>query len=260
MKRFIPLAVFLLVLTYPSISLSQRDIHGTAIFAVRTPNEIAVAADSRAIGANGLPTLTPVCKIRQIENIFLVAYGLYEESQSGYNLWKIIERVGKGFNTVSSMAHSFETYMRSPLEKALQQIRVTNPEFYKEKCMKRPPVGVIFFGIEDDALVFRHRKVTVYDPASANIWIDMIKEDCPGAGCLDGSMAIAVAEDQEMDALSRLKLNFNSDLNLVELAKIFVADAISKNPIKYGPPIDIVRLNKSQTQWIQRKSECAQRD
>jgi hypothetical protein len=121
-------------------------------------------------------------------------------------------------------------------------------------------VGVIFFGTEDDALVFKHRKVTVYDPASANIWINIIREDCPGAGCPDGSMTIAVVEDQEIEALSLWKPNLDSDLNIIDLARNFVASAISKNRIKYGPPIDIIHLNKEQIQWIQKKAECAQKD
>jgi hypothetical protein len=261
MKSSVLFISFLLLLPSPIPSSAQTYTHGTAIFAIRTPDEIAVAADSREIGARGLPAPTRVCKIRQIDrNIFLTAYGLYEETQSEYNLWKIIQQAGKGFNTVSSMADSFEAYLRSPLEKALKQIRMTSPHFYKEKCIKRPPLGVIFFGIEDEVLVFRHRKVTVYDPASGHIWVNFMREDCPGSGCRDGNMAVAVAEERETESFSRSKKSLDLRAGVVDLARNFVTEVISKDAIQYAAPIDIIYLSKDGAKWIQKKGECDQRD
>jgi hypothetical protein len=261
MKPSVLFIAFLLLFPAPIPSSAQTYSHGTAIFAIRTPDEIAVAADSREIGARGLPVPTRVCKIRQIDkNIFITAYGLYEETQSDYNLWKIIQQAGKGFNTVSSMADSFESYLRSPLEKALKQIRMTSPEFYKEKCIKRLPLGVIFFGLEDEILVFRHRKVTIDDPASDHIWVNFLREDCPGSGCRDGNMAVAVAEERETESFSQSKKSLDLRSGVVDLARNFVMEVISKDPIKYASPIDIIYLNKDGANWIQKKAECDQKD
>jgi hypothetical protein len=261
MKLFMLFVVLILVFTNPLPSVAQNYTQGTAIFAIRTPDEIVVAADSRVVGANGLPSFTPVCKIRQISSFFVAAYGLYEERQTGYNLWEIIKQVSRGFNTLSTMADSFESSLRSPFEKALKYLRFADPGFYKEKCIKRSPMGVILGGIENNIIVLKHRKVTVYDPASANIWINFIKEDCPGSGCAEGYIAIAVAEDPEDASFSQSKEALKSGgKNMIDLAKNFVANVISRNPINYGPPIDIISLNKEGLKWIQKKGECVSKD
>jgi hypothetical protein len=259
MKPFVPWIVFLSTFFLSVSSSAQNYTRGTAILAIRTPGEIAVAADSREVGPLGLPNPAPVCKIRQIDrNIFLAAYGLYEEKQSGYNFWEMIRQAGRGFNTVTTMADSFEAYARAPLEKALKQIRLNSPEFYKEKCLKSPPLGVIFFGFEDDILVFKHRKVSVYDPASANIWVNFLREDCPGPGCPDGYIAVAVAEEQEIGSSSPSRNTVNIDVGIVAAVRNFITTVISNNPVKYGPPIDILYINKEGAKWVQKKAECSQ--
>lgn len=261
MKLIMLFAVLILVFTSPFPSAAQNYTQGTAIFAIRTPDEIVLAADSRVVGPNGLPSFTPVCKIRQISSFFVAAYGLYEERQTGYNLWEIIKHVSSGFNTLSTLADSFESSLRSPFEKALKHLRFADPGFYKEKCIKRSPMGVIFGGVENNIVILKHRKVTVYDPASANIWINLIKEDCPGSGCAEGYLAIAVAEDPENESFSQSRdfLKFDGR-SLIDLAKNSVAKVISRNPINYGPPIDIIYLNKDGIKWIQKKAECDSKD
>jgi len=232
---------------------------GTAIVAIRTPEMIVVAADSRAIHKKDEPDPKPFCKIRKVNDAFVTAYGLYDETGTGFDLWSIIWFSTIGHTKLSDKIRSFEVHVEAPLKSALERIRKEEPSEFKKRCIERPPLGVMFFGVEDETLKLVSCQYRVLLPllSESPIGLMTTRRDCPGLDCLDGNIGF-LATHSESD-LDEFRSSFNSEVrkgNVVDFARKFIQMAIDKDSVTFGPPIDIISVTKDGANWVQVKEEC----
>jgi hypothetical protein len=229
-------------------------MYGTVIAALRTKNKIVVAADSGFIKEGEKPGTELVCKIRQIGNVFVSVHGLLEYRLTGFEIWDVISLSVRDHGGIAAKAKAFESSVKDPLTRALDQIRLSNPNDYVQQFLTKPAaLGVIFFGVDSDTLVLNYRGFKV-----ALGGLEIIRIDCPGGSCPDGNFSYILVGDNKEENEEFKRINFSGPFeeNLVDIARKYVQIAIDKNNVKYKAPIDIISIDKSGARWIQKKAEC----
>jgi hypothetical protein len=229
--------------------------HGTAVFVTRTPNEIVVAADSRSVKLDGSPDSDPVCKIRRFSNAYVVVNGMSQDSSTGYDVLSLLKEAGEQKGLLADKIATFERLVQSPLEKALTRLKRDEPLVFQRNVIEIGPLGVNFFGSEQGVLVFYHRRFVVSPSPNNDVSVYIERLGCPGVDCPDGVAYILVGADEFKKRFEREKLNFMQG-DLVKAARQFVQMHIDAQVVDVGPPIDILRIKKNGTQWIERKPEC----
>src|SRR5207253_3798069 len=111
----------MLLMSASPLSLSMHDFsHGTAVFVIRTPHAVVVAADSRSVSGNDIPHPEPVCKIRRFGNAYIVVHGMTQDLPTGYDVFSTLQAVGEQTELLADQIATFERLVTPPLEKTLQ--------------------------------------------------------------------------------------------------------------------------------------------
>ena len=252
---WLKLAILALFVMRPTIALTQEMKHGTAMAAIRTPNEIVVAADSKVVHGDDSPDPDPLCKIRQIGDMFFAVHGMAEDTPSGFNVFPIIIKSGQQGGTISDRIAIFENLAKAPLEEALERLRVQKPIVYQRNCIDIAPLGVIFFGFESNELVFYYRRFVVNPHAGPPVSVNIERRGCPGPDCPTGIAAVFVGPTEHVQRFMRNTPEYWKR-NLIDVARSFVQMEIDEKLVDVGPPIDILRITQAGATWEQRKQEC----
>jgi hypothetical protein len=241
-------------------------IYGTAIAALITEDEIAVAADSGATGEGGVTKDVLLCKIRPIDNIFVAVHGMIEYTSpggllSGFDLWRIISNTARGNQKISVKADSFESLLKPELESAINLMKIFNiSDYYRYFPIsgpKRPVVGAIFIGIEDGDLVMSHRGFSANTTEKLITWLEPDKVDYVGTLCsVPCHIFVSDNKKEENDEFEKANLSAPLKESLTDIARKFVQMSIDKNSPKFKPPIDIISITHFGPCWIKRKEEC----
>jgi len=235
--------------------LAQGFSHGTAVFAIRTPNEIVVAADSRSVSGNGIPNPEPICKIRRFGDAYVVVNGMSQDTPSGYEVFSVLKAASERRGHLTDKISAFESMVKAPLEKALNRLRHENPAAFQRNAIKIAPLGVNFFGIERGVLALYNRRFVATPSANNGVLIIIERRGCPGADCPEGVAFATVSAAEFRERFERENPNFIQG-SLVEAARKFVQMQIDEKVVDVGPPIDILRITKTGAKWIQKKPEC----
>ncbi|HWN93872.1 MAG TPA: hypothetical protein VNT99_02465 [Methylomirabilota bacterium] len=248
-------SLILLLVILAAGARAQEAKHGTAIAAIRTDNEIVVAADSRVVNADDTPDPKPLCKIRQIRNLFFSVSGMSEDPPSGFDVFRIIDNSVQAEGSFLDRITTFETSAKIPLEKALERLRVERPHIYQHNFSHMAPLGVIFFGLETNTLFLFHRRFVINSPTNQPVTVKIERRACPGSDCPGGIGHVFVGPSEDVKRFQTDNPNYWKG-NLVATARKFVQMRIDTKAVSVGPPIDIIRLTRNGAEGIQRKNEC----
>jgi hypothetical protein len=237
---FIFSAVLMALSTTPVVR-GQEVKRGTAIAAFRTSKEIVVAADSKSVDLNYKAYPEKVCKIRRAGNgIFFAPNGLVEDKDTGFELFTIVENAAKNSSRFDQKLTSIKAAVSKPFLQAALHLRNSSPDLY---------AGLAIFGIERGV-----PRLSVLRFSLHNGLTSVDQHDCPGPQRMAvQSYLVGSTEDK---ALFQPRIPANAGADLVDLARGFVQLNIDNNSKDTGPPIDIIRLDRSGPHWIQRKKEC----
>jgi ATP-dependent protease HslVU (ClpYQ) peptidase subunit len=244
-----------LMLSYPLLSSSHSFPHGTAVFVIRTPNEIVVAADSRSVSGNDIPDPEPICKIRRFGDVYIVVNGMSQDTPTGYEVFSILKAASERKGMLTDKISAFESMVKAPLEKALNRLRRENAVAFQRNAIEIAPLGVNFFGVERGVLALYNRRFVVRLSANNQASVFIERHGCSGADCPDGVAVVTVGATEFKERFARENPNFMQG-NLVEAARKFVQMQIDARVVDVGPPIDILRITKDGAKWIQKKPEC----
>ncbi|MCA1600695.1 MAG: hypothetical protein LC776_03275 [Acidobacteria bacterium] len=252
-----PIALWLLT-TSLTLLAQPADAHGTALFVIRTPKEIVVAADSREIALQTHTTSPdPVCKIRVFGDAFVVISGMVSDSRSNFFALAIVDQAGNADRSLQWRIAMFEELVKGPLEKALQRIKWEDPVAYQEYVTT--PLGIRFLGVEEGELVLYNRRFPVNDSIPNAVTVNIERRRCPGTDCPTGIVAVYV-QPPKATFYTRLRQEFagfeKGQGNLAEVARRFVQMQIDARLPNVGPPIDLLRVTKNGPEWICQKPEC----
>jgi len=253
--RFLILLLLVYVSFAETLAQGADATFGTAIAAYRTENEIIVAVDSRSTNVESM------CKILQLGDTFVTAGGLYRDPATNFNLWEILSMSAFGGGKLSDIVKRFETFVRVPLQNAVAAIKNQQPNLYQEKFINKTAIHVLFFGIEDNVVTMKYRKVYVFPKTDDLLSVNITAYDCPEILCPDGKGVVLLGKNegdrQKIEEIFRKPfLSEGNKCNVVDLARKFVQMMIDKDSVSFGPPIDILSVTKDGAQWIQKKETC----
>ena len=262
-KRMFSLILLVFVCGSFGQAFAQRAdaIHGTAIAAYRTENGIVIAADSKATAGDGSFYVDPICKIRQFGSTFVAASGLYQWSNPDFDLWDIVSIAAFGARGLSDIVNKFERAVPGPLRNAVTEIKNQEPNLYEERHVDKPTIQVFFLGVENNVITLKYREFKVVREAGDFLSVYVKSFDCPGNLCPAGRGVVLVGkmemDKQKVDEMFKDSfLSRNAKTDTVDLARRFVQMVIDKDPINFGPPIDILSITKDGAKWIQKKETC----
>jgi hypothetical protein len=235
-------------LSYPLIFIT-----GTSIVIQKTDTEIVAGADSMLTHPDTRLASFSECKIRQGGDIFFAIAGHIREKLTGFDAIDIAIEALKITGNVADKVKAFEGMILTPLTNLLRMSRKLDPPYFENNLRNKLVLQVAFFGIQQQSLYLYVRAYKTRVPESDDIILELQnRTDCTGA-C--GGL-VALGDSDAVDDYVRTNPQYNT-LPSLELVRNLVELEIQHKSDSIGPPIDIVRIDKTGANWIQRKPQCA---
>jgi len=139
------------------VSSAQKYQFGSSVVALKTKDEIVVAADGKALGVlpvqiNGVMTyqkkIDTTCKIHRVGNAYFGYAG-----RAGDIIDNIVLKNASNKATIPEMIYAFEPEMKNFLTSDLEDLRLNKIQLYKEMYSGKDTINVIdmiFFKFEND--------------------------------------------------------------------------------------------------------------
>ena len=140
--------------------MSQEVIHGTAIAAIRAPQEIVVAVDSRAVNQENKPLPALVCKVQQVGKVWYIIHGMSDEAKTNFSVPSLANQALQGTNTLAEKIQAFESLVQGSLVAALEQLR---------KDERKGPSAIQAIAAGKAGRVVGHKKRR--DPCTRSGWL-----------------------------------------------------------------------------------------
>lgn len=234
---------------------------GTAILAIRTPNEIVVAADSLRKFIDGRTEL--VCKIVQVGKVFFASSGL--ALSDGFDIQAIVTQAISERETIAARLVRLEELIEQPLREIYEHSRQDDNEAHKKvrELIQRHAVEVAIFGVEEISPVLSVRKFSPRD-LSVGSEVRVCGEDNVGVGSEEPSYVALGYCKATMTArdLGIMRTTPGLEKDLAAFAQYVVQWEIDKQKgfsdaeRFVGGPVDVLWLDEAGGRWIERKETC----
>ena len=226
----------------------------TTIIAFRTSNEIILAADSLGkwveTGQN-----SSVCKITQIENIFITFAGRI--SAEGINMIDIARAVFSGPGTIDDKIVRFNAKTMNNLGLIVNEDRKNKNLFDKLYNTKDQVIVTVLIAVVNDS----------YPTYFALCYILASSIDQPVLIKVMDLKSISPLKQGYYESLVAGGDSFIKDLpdynkplpkpfNIIENVQEWIAKEAKFAPDKVALPVDILRLSPRHAEWVQHKKEC----
>jgi hypothetical protein len=218
----------------------------TSIVASRTLDEVIIGADSLGTFDDGKTIVTRnVCKIHEHAGVIFAIAGVEVNAATGFNAAALIAaEADKGY-PISETIRALETVLKPNLMRELEWQRKERPEMYQRRVVgnQELPLSFVLAGLENGAPVLYARAFK----ADGTI----LRVDSPNG---EFTMWMGKSAAIERFRAQRKRRVYNSP---IEFVRDLIQLEIDDDEPTVGGPIDIVRITRRGTGWIQRKSECA---
>jgi hypothetical protein len=233
----------------------------TCIVIRRTPSEVVVGADSKAVTITfstdndgkerQIRTEGTKCKIRQAGNTFYAISGFNLSDMD--NLADGSCRSGKNY---MERAARFKALINEPLTAALERVRQENPHFYQERFMgEKACLQIVFFGIEDGIPAYRVIDFIAINPLSEPVHITQREVSCPGTLPATQPATSIIGHTAAIRA-HKLTEDFWKGLDTIAGIKKLISIESNAMGEEVGGKIDIIRVTRRGARWVQKKTEC----
>jgi hypothetical protein len=222
----------------------------TSIVILRTANRVYIGADSRRSYRESAETYTgSVCKIVPAGRLLFLASGLtYANDQQ---VASVAAKVGRMSPTVRHAIEEFRRRMRQFLPQAIAA----------EARVDRNPVrkGLIleaaFIGMEKNlASVSVEWYRSNGNPTKPRVTTDRHAYSSAALGRYD---FIFLGKRRAIDRYLRGRSwPIRSDADAISLITRLINLEISESPESTAPPVDILKLDRTGSHWLQRKASC----
>jgi hypothetical protein len=246
--RAAPVALVYLLIS--GLSISGRALFGTTIAGFRTTSSIIIGADSREIdGQEVLPD--PVCKIYQSgrSQRFWVSAQLWEDLDSGFSVEAVVNRAAHKTASLSDWVGAFDRQIVSELQRTIRIVRSEDPEAFGDRYAGRHILEIVFFGFEQGVPVVFYRD---YRTDARGRLQEPEKLHCPGPKCKDSVEHFCLGECAHATAYK--KSEQMRSRTLAETIRDEIRAEI-KTDWTVGPPIDVLRIDRTGAHWIEREPE-----
>jgi hypothetical protein len=225
------------------VSLQEN---GTTVVAVRTPDFVILAADSRVL--QGSAGELKGCKIERVGNAFISHAGLFRDPSTGWDLRQDVRNAVNRGGSLRSIADRFVALTQPMLTTAVARLRTVDPKYFLQYCEGKHTPEVVFAQMENDVpslslrsflIETRDGKVTVsLDPAI----------DCPG-NCPTGMTDVTLGNHDVADKIYAATPHFWRVNGFVRGIDKLIMSESDANPKEVFPPISILVLDKTGAHW-----------
>ncbi|MHB8754697.1 MAG: hypothetical protein ACYC92_07035 [Candidatus Acidiferrales bacterium] len=223
----------------------------TTIIAVRAPDFVVIATDSKAT-YRGRPGPPAVCKIDKSGALYFAVAGLDHDTRRNFYLKAIVAGNFSPAGNFDEQVTRVEHAVSQALLIELGRMRVEDPGTYAFTV--RP-------GKEVASMVLAEmQKGTPHLAARGFSWtpnpapsISISRVTCPG-DCANGRELVSLGE--KAAAVKFMHEISGENFDLPSLATKLVQLEIDDSPGDVGPPISEIRIDKSGATWLSNPSGC----
>ena len=240
------------VVVVASILVASAPVFATTIVAIRTPDSVVLAADSRGTFAGGGETTRNVCKIRRVGDRFFAVAGLSEDPGRGFSAVNIVRRALQASDGVMNAATSAAEAMKDPLKHELTRLAAEDKGLLERSLRKLPSVIVIGAdnGVRAAAGFHFETQGNNHSPEELNLRTLRCPGDCP-----NGVYTFFVGERSTIDRYVAAH-GRAFGMSPEDGAQFLVKLEIEAGTPGVGGPIDAVRVSSSGAEWLSVKPEC----
>lgn len=248
-----------LTLVALSCQILATTARATAVVAIRTPEAIGIAADSRLTVKGGTVPVNdhPECKVGEEENVLFALAGFVADPDRSFDLRRVIRSAladvgNEPIDPVERVARA----TGEALSGELLQLRTKAPTLYERFIAgNNGPLAKVL-------LAYFHEntpRLVVISFSRTNGGgedeIRILRRSCPGECNPDGISAMYLADGKRVEQALR------SEKILREKpegsATLVVERMIEMKTEGVGGPVDQVRLDRNGITWIARKPSCS---
>lgn len=229
----------------------------TTIVAVKTPGEIVIGADSKVTDTFGKAFANQACKIVQAGNLFYAYEGLARDRRTGFDIVKIVNqslqlKPGAAASEKVSILTGFVT---SQLFAELLSLKQHDPATYREKIEGGQTfLKILVAGFEGNRPLLFVRQFRAVAFGRGIIGVMVVPDDCL-ADCAGEIVIRSLGETAAIDGLPEETPGFWTK-GIVEGVRRLIETEIAARSEYVGPPVDILRIDKTGARWIQKKPSC----
>lgn len=231
-------------------SLGAR-VDATTLVIIRTGDEIVMAADSLMTLYGHRPKLT--CKIQRYGDVVFATAGLVVSSGGVVEFHTIITNILRRQLPWSKQAAQVEEWLRQPLLRTLRRLSREFPEEFDAHLQRGFTFHVSLAGWRDGQPALEMREYFVEQEDDQTLTLRVERMSCPGQ-CSPHAEVFGVGENAEL--MRRLGALRELPADLPGLARDLVNSEIAHHPDHVGPPVDVVRLDRSGVNWVNLKPAC----
>ena len=206
-----------------------------------------MGADSRVVTDVGS---TEACKIGHAGDVWMAASGLVTEARSRYQLGSIARSALGQPGPLQQRLGRFVEAVRTPLAQAVAAVRVDAPADYARLQSGRPVLQAIFAARENGRPVL----ATVAFVMNASGALEPRGSYVDGSDARGPRLIYAGQQDRIREYLKSHPKWIEDDRQ--ELVRKLVQVEIDAGTPFVGGPVDLMRIDGSGPQWIDRKSAC----
>lgn len=254
-RPYPPWLILLLALLACAPTVNGQTSHGTAVFIIRTPSEIAAASDSKTTNDDG-SSASPMCKIRQFGHMFVSVNGTVKSLVTSYDMFAILTKIDSRGGSFEDKLVAFEREAKSEITDHVRRMRAEAPDLFQEVAARKSFADANFFGLLNGRLILYNRKFLIRKPLSDDVNIDIERHQCPGiADCPSGFAVLDVGPAEYKERIRKEFPGFPNLTNLMDVARRFVEMQIDDNVRGVGPPIDVLRVTKTGACWYKHEND-----
>lgn len=256
MPLVIRLCLTAFVLSLAAVAPAAR---ATTVVAVKTPTEIVIGADSKVTDTYGNAFERQACKIVPAGAVVFAYEGMARDRQTGFDVARtaraalLSRRVATAAERVGDMTGA----LASALFAELPRLKRLDPDTYRAKVEGRVFLKILVAAFEGNRplLFVRHFRAA---PARADIiGVTVTPDDCL-ADCVGlGAPYVTkfLGESEAIEGLAEETPGF-WDRGVAEGVRRLVETEIAARAEYVGPPVDILRIDRSGARWVQKKPAC----
>lgn len=241
----------------PLLFLLTGRAAATTIVAVRTPSEIVIGADSKVTDTYGNASANRACKIVQAGNLFFAYEGLARDRRTGFDIVQTASHALelKPQATVSEKVSILTGFVTSGLFAELLSLKQYDPDTYREKIEGGQTfLKILIAGFEGGRPLLFVRQFRAAPSGRREPGVSVVPDDCP-ADCTDAFVIKSLGETDAIDGLPEETQGFWQG-GVAEGVRRLIETEIAARSEYVGPPVDILRIDKTGAQWVQKKPEC----
>jgi hypothetical protein len=269
MRKLVVIVALTAAILDDTASTSRRPgldrVRGGVVAFVRTPTEIAVAADSLTVAADDPSNTRTACKIFQIarSNLFIAEAGLDPEAAGGLNQIALVNRAHLSNKTIMATANAFAQMLTGPLVLELQRLKSDSEVDFARDFEGKEVIAMILYGFEKGIPLVYQREFIAYTARDGKISIRVDSMDCPGPLCPAAGVVGNVLSERNSER-GRMKsggISIDAADGAVpavrRLVQRQIGDQANNQDASVRGPIDILRVTRLRATWIDHKEQCA---